>query len=667
MPALLLILLLGQSTRRHIRPLRSELPISTVCSTMPSKLSLTKDLVKQKEVERTPTALHGRAYKHWLAEEGLDGIAPPVDKPSVGLQNLGNMCFLNALIQSLHQTPMLRRNLLRACPNPKDEWLTALSQIFQELDDARTSKMPVNASRLASLIMRASPNGEFARGQQADAHEAFMLIISNLLSGCVVAGDDISFAEREQLERSSLIGHIFGMDVGQSIVCNCCSDVSITSRTEYCLCVSCTLGLTDAQLAALEQEAAPKKATTSTNKYSLWKKGKSGVRKPRPVADVNAPETSVDELLRVYTREEEILEWKCEKCPGQKGCTKTVFLPGPPNILCIHVYARQGDGLFGKITRRASFNAELDLSPFIRTSDNETAKAANYSLYAVIVYRHLSPSLGHYIVYIRSRDQWHLLDDQKVRAVDWSDVQSEDPYMLVYEAEKVAPPKLSDAEVKAESEAEVVAEAKAKVEAKAKARRLRAKREAKRKAEAEAKQKAEEEAQIRAQEEEAEKAAEEARLKAEEEAAMQAKMDEEARLRDEEDAQMRAEMEAMAIEDEYSRRRALEEAHFKVPSVPKAAQEQTETKAAPASMSSASAEVAQDLRTDASRKLGRFGFLACCQASSKLDDVFGEMPAHFEADNDSFEMPPPPRRNGSWISISTSASSWPTGSRECSI
>ena len=73
------------------------------------------------------------------------------------------------------------------------------------------------------------PQGEFQHGEQADAHEAFMLLISKLLEGCIAARGPaislhtvlrqmhggrhlqflfagLSVTEKEQIEQSSLIG-----------------------------------------------------------------------------------------------------------------------------------------------------------------------------------------------------------------------------------------------------------------------------------------------------------------------------------------------------------------------------------------------------------------------------------------------------------------------------
>lgn len=384
-------------------------------------------------------ALCGPAYKSWLAHEQIDCVpAASLEAPAVGLQNLGNMCFLNAVVQCLHFTPMLRRNLSLVSPAPHDEWLAALLQMFQELEESRHSRVPVTASRIAGLMLVASTTGEFQRGQQADAHEAFMLLVSKFLNGCLPDISNLSFSEKEHFERSSLIGHIFGMDYGQSVRCNSCHSESKSTRAEYCLVVSCTLGLTDQQFLELEQEASPKKTNRS---YLPWRKGKE-----TGLQDVTAPDTHIVELLGEYTRGEEIPEWKCERCSGA-GCTRTAFVAQPPNILLIHVQRRQGAGLFSKIFRKVNFDMDLDLTPYLDPADESctTNGPCRYSLYAVIVHRQLGTRSGHYVAYVRSsrqgEDQWYLMDDDKVVPVSWSEVQDEDPYLLAYESLRIVPPK----------------------------------------------------------------------------------------------------------------------------------------------------------------------------------------------------------------------------------
>jgi len=426
------------------------------------------------------TALCGRLYKEWLRQQGIDGVPPEsVNQPAVGLRNQRNMCFLNAIIQTLYFTPMLRRNLALALGSVpvKDEWLISLLQIFRELDESRSTGIPVVASRIAGLIQVASTNGEFQQGAQADAHEAFMVIISKLLSGCIAA-KGLSFPEQEQMERSSLIGHVFGMSLGQSVCCQSCGHESTSTRAEYCLCITCPAPQASAPAAPSSREAvaspkakasakgvaspkakasakgavtknfpqAPKmlpssltRAFTKTQKSATSHSDKAKPGSSFPRSDVVA----IDELLSNYTQGEEIQEWKCEKCE-QEGCTRRAYVSERPNVLLIHVGRPSQD----EAPPRVVFDAELDVSRYL---ESEESTQKRYSLFAVIVYRALGRG-GHYFAFVRSGRgngmQWNQVDDDEAKMVPWAAVQQEDPFMLIYEAPEIVSPMATEMELK---------------------------------------------------------------------------------------------------------------------------------------------------------------------------------------------------------------------------
>ncbi|CAE7238659.1 UBP19 [Symbiodinium sp. CCMP2592] len=264
--------------------------------------------------------------------------------------------------------------------------------------------------RLQRLITEASE--EFAFGRQADAHEALMLLLSRWLNGCVKVGDGsgdcskLGYAEKEQLEASSMVGHVFSMLMGSRVACNACSYESLVTRVEYCLCLTVTLGMTEEELQKCRQESAEKQM----NRWCLRRPLGPSSR----TSESSASPTSLAKLLDEYTKEEHIADFKCEKC-NKRGACRTSFLRRRPNVFVVYIDRRQDTNLFGKINRRVSFPLELDLSPWIPASDrkrfhrDQNGEGLVYQLYAMCVHHDLrgSTASGHYVAYARDRnDRW---------------------------------------------------------------------------------------------------------------------------------------------------------------------------------------------------------------------------------------------------------------------
>jgi len=408
-----------------------------MCKKNSAASSSSKEAAPSKPAKQVVTPLCGGGYYQWLSMQNgnLKKSGPQyIERPTVGLQNQENTCYLNAVLQCLVHTTLLRECLMQAYPRPRpeEEWLTELLQLFREVDEARGSKRSVSASRIASLITR---NKEFERGQQADAHEALMLILSRLLDECLAVGDgsgralsDAEYAAKEQLERCSLVGHVFGMDLGQTVRCDSCSYESATVRVEYCCCLNVTLGMSDRELQALRTELQQQQLGSPSYRSTSQETG--------------APETTLENLLREYTKGEHIDEYKCEKC-RRSGCTREAYVARRPNVLVAYIDRRQDAGLYGKINRRVRFPQRFDFSPFLHSRNDWADTNHTYSLYGIVVHRDVNRStfFGHYVAYVRDKtSQWYLLDDTRVEQVTWSSVQEQHAYLLLYTADQVLPP-----------------------------------------------------------------------------------------------------------------------------------------------------------------------------------------------------------------------------------
>ena len=144
------------------------------------------------------------------------------------------------------------------------------------------------------------------------------------------------------------------------VKCKSCGDRSSTSRSEYCFCVTC-----------------PEETS---------------------YADVK-------DLLDAYTQEEQINEWKCEKC-SKVGCVRQAVIKLPPNVLMVHISRLQ------RCSPRVTFGRELVV--------NCERRKCRYALYAVIVYRSMGSNGGHYFAYVRSGrgqdEQWYLADDDETQS-----------------------------------------------------------------------------------------------------------------------------------------------------------------------------------------------------------------------------------------------------------
>lgn len=117
-----------------------------------------------------------------------------------GLQNLGNTCYLNAVMQalcSLREFVANLRGMPETIPQVADGMLfKGSSEILKQMSNASAVTGPLSPAKLRELIAKASPM--FAGNQQQDAHE-FLLEYVNQLH------DELLGARKAWLDAQSLV------------------------------------------------------------------------------------------------------------------------------------------------------------------------------------------------------------------------------------------------------------------------------------------------------------------------------------------------------------------------------------------------------------------------------------------------------------------------------
>lgn len=390
--------------------------------------------------------------RFWPKLQGRRQEAAPV----VGLQNQGNTCYLNAILQCIVHTPLLYTSLKELpshCLRKEDErrWLFELRQLLEDMSEAQDRGQMAMSSKISELI---TVNKEFTQGQQADAHEAFMFIMERLLDGCLAIGSDGvggvgcydlsvtalskgSPAAKETLERNSLMGFLFGMDLGQSVRCRSCGACSKKSHAEYCIYLRAATGLVEDTMRSMGDGYGSYGSYGSYGGYQ-HRRSSSGSM----FSSHAHPDTSLEELFEAYTRVEQIDGWACEKCNSRLGCDQSTYIKNKPNILVVYISRQKDTNRYGKIKRMVQFSEHFDLSPFLEVEEvPKRNRNLRYRLYGVVVHKDVNNStfFGHYIAYVRSRTTWFKMDDASVTRVPWSTVQDQQADLLFYAAEQVDP------------------------------------------------------------------------------------------------------------------------------------------------------------------------------------------------------------------------------------
>ncbi|KAJ8538718.1 hypothetical protein K7X08_030014 [Anisodus acutangulus] len=309
-------------------------------------------------------------------------------KLGAGLANLGNTCFLNAVMQSfMHTVPLIQLLTSNDHASPCDSYMIGFCVIcvIRELIDLSLASGGGFVSPWKLVNNLSYFSSSFHRFQQEDAHEFLQCFLDRLESCC----NDSTAKDRAPSESDNIVKEAFG---GR-----------LVSKLRCCNCGHCS----DAY---------------------------------EPLIDLSLEIKDVDSLpagLESFTRVEKIddpeIKFSCEKCKAQVSIEKQLLLDKAPSVAAFHLKRFENDGSFvEKVDKHVSFPLELDLLPYTNNNqiNNEEMK---YDLYAIIVHIGFSSCSGHYYSFVRSApDEWYKFDDSEVFRVDEDLVLAEEAYIMFY-------------------------------------------------------------------------------------------------------------------------------------------------------------------------------------------------------------------------------------------
>eukprot|EP00741_Cyanophora_paradoxa_P016451 tig00020918_g15884.t1 len=307
---------------------------------------------------------------------------------SPGLKNLGNTCFLNAVIQNLSHMRELRQYFLQhelpgPCPpstnshfsDVQGTWhndVSLCSELKALFKDMTEGSMPCEPGALLEAVWKAVPR--FRGHQQQDAHEFLRYLLDRMhleLTGRVDVSQELNFQQHHVFDGDmSAILHTFQGRLLSSITC------------DYCGCTSTKEDVfLDLSLDIPEKFIPPRRQTAT-------------VAVPRPPC-------MLADCLKAFTDPERLKEgekYQCDKCDTKVDAVKRLVIDKLPLILCLHIKRfRWHSYNRSKIDVHVDFPlSHLNLRPFCTASCMHTL----YDLIGVVNHHGLGSGSGHYTSFV---------------------------------------------------------------------------------------------------------------------------------------------------------------------------------------------------------------------------------------------------------------------------
>ncbi|KAF8400478.1 hypothetical protein HHK36_013776 [Tetracentron sinense] len=339
-----------------------------------------------------------------------------------GLNNLGNTCFMNSVLQALLHAPPLRNYFLsdrhdrETCRKISSDRL-CLSCDFDAIFSAVFSgdRTPYSPAQFLYSWWQHSAN--LASYEQQDAHEFFISMLDRIHE----KEEQVRRPNKDDGDCFCIAHRVFAGLLRSDVTCTTCGFTSTT----YDPCVDISLDLEPSN--GSSTEVADKSNKLSQNISTLLG------------------------CLDLFTRPERLgsdQKLHCEHCQERRDSLKQMSIRRLPLVLCLHIKRFEHSPIrkmSRKIDRHLQFPFSLDMAPYLSSSilrnrfgnriftfeGDESDMSTDFELFAVVTHSGILES-GHYVTYLRLRNQWYKCDDAWITHVSEHTVRASQGYLMYY-------------------------------------------------------------------------------------------------------------------------------------------------------------------------------------------------------------------------------------------
>eukprot|EP00743_Colponemidia_sp_Colp-15_P007913 GILK01008571.1.p1 GENE.GILK01008571.1~~GILK01008571.1.p1 ORF type:complete len:563 (+),score=55.31 GILK01008571.1:106-1794(+) len=362
---------------------------------------------------------------------------PSADKPKFigmrGLNNMGNTCFMNCILQALVHNPFLRNFFLT------EQHIQSQCLVVK---GTRPPQSPAS-SKLTDAMDVTCNNGNGNGKETACLGCEMDSLLSHMYSGNGQPYTPYSFLYSMWQYADHLAGykmqdaHEFFISTLNGLHQHTCEDPAL--RDCRCIVHKIFSGL-------LRSDVRCTQCGHTSTAYDPFLDISLDIKDGTTESPNSKPVTLEQCLLR-FTGEERLESFRCSSCAVEKSAVKQLSMQKLPLVFCFHLKRFEHNLNNKKVLTRTKvedfvkFPAHsLDMSPFLAHRNVKDPTAAgngslhpqHYDLFAVVNH-YGSIDHGHYTCYIvQGESNWFKCDDAWITHVDASEVLESEGYLLFY-------------------------------------------------------------------------------------------------------------------------------------------------------------------------------------------------------------------------------------------